>query len=79
MKIADSPALARQDWYGSAQFDRPEDANPKAFADAYLDFAATDMRPWLHSLGMRWFPVVGWAERAARWPMATAIPCPAFT
>ncbi len=21
------------------------------------------MRPWLHSLGMRWFPVVGWAER----------------
>lgn len=63
MKIQDSQALATQDWYGSAQFDRPEDANPKAFANAYLDFAAGEMRPWLHSIGMRWFPVVGWAER----------------
>lgn len=63
MKIKDTRDLARQDWYGSAQFDRPEDANPKAFAEAYLDFASTQMRPWLHSLGMRWFPVVGWAER----------------
>lgn len=63
MKIRDSQALATLDWYGSAQFDRPEDANPKAFADAYLDFAAGEMRPWLHSIGMRWFPVVGWAER----------------
>ncbi|WGI23146.1 FAD-binding dehydrogenase [Amylibacter sp. IMCC11727] len=63
MKIQDSHALAKQDWYGSAQFDRAEDANPKAFADAYLDFAAGEMRPWLHSIGMRWFPVVGWAER----------------
>ena len=32
MKIKDSQALATQDWYGSAQFDREEDANPKAFA-----------------------------------------------
>lgn len=63
MKIKDTRDLARQDWYGSAQFDRPEDANPKAFAEAYLDFASTEMRPWLYSLGMRWFPVVGWAER----------------
>ncbi|MCO4824185.1 MAG: FAD-binding dehydrogenase [Amylibacter sp.] len=63
VKIKDSHALAKQDWYGSAQFDRDEDANPKAVADAYLDFAAGEMRPWLHSLGMRWFPVVGWAER----------------
>ncbi|WP_069300117.1 FAD-binding dehydrogenase [Neptunicoccus sediminis] len=63
MKIRDSRELAEQDWYGSAQFDRPEDANPEAFAQAYLDFAAGEMRPWLYSLGMRWFPVVGWAER----------------
>jgi len=63
VKIKDSHALAKQDWYGSAQFDRDEDANPKAVADAYLDFAAGEMRPWLHNLGMRWFPVVGWAER----------------
>lgn len=63
MKIQDSQELATQDWYGSAQFDRAEDANPKAFANAYLDFAAGEMRPWLYSIGMRWFPVVGWAER----------------
>ncbi len=48
---------------GSAQFDRPEDHWPRQWAQAYLDFAAGEMRPWLHKLGMRWFPVVGWAER----------------
>lgn len=63
LKVRDSLALARQDWMGSAQFDRDEDANPRRWAEAYLDFAAGEMRPWLHSLGMRWFPVVGWAER----------------
>jgi len=63
MGIKDSRDLAAQDWYGSAQFDRPEDANPKAVAEAYLDFASGEMRDWLHSVGMRWFPVIGWAER----------------
>lgn len=63
MGIRDSRALAAQDWYGSAQFDRPEDDNPRQFADAYLDFASGKMRGWLHELGLRWFPVVGWAER----------------
>ncbi|PHP66116.1 FAD-binding dehydrogenase [Zhengella mangrovi] len=63
MKIRDSLALATQDWMGSAAFDRPEDRWPRQWAEAYLDFAAGEMRPWLASLGMRWFPVVGWAER----------------
>ena len=63
MKIRDSRALAEQDWMGSAAFDRPEDHWPRQWAQAYLDFAAGEMRPWLASLGMRWFPVVGWAER----------------
>ena len=63
MGIRDSHALAANDWMGSAQFDRPEDALPRQWADAYLDFASGDMRSWLHGLGMRWFPVVGWAER----------------
>lgn len=63
MGIRDSHALATNDWMGSAQFDRPEDALPRQWADAYLNFAAGEMRPWLHGLGMRWFPVVGWAER----------------
>ena len=63
MGIKDSAALALGDWMGSAQFDRPEDANPRKVAEAYVDFAAGEMRGWLKSLGMRWFPVVGWAER----------------
>jgi predicted oxidoreductase len=63
MRVKDSVALATNDWMGSAQFDRPEDHWPKEWARAYLDFAAGEMRPWLHQLGMRWFPVVGWAER----------------
>ena len=63
MGIRDNPALAANDWMGSAQFDRPKDALPRQWAEAYLDFASSEMRPWLHGLGMRWFPVVGWAER----------------
>lgn len=63
LRIRDSRDLAAADWFGSARFDRPEDANPRAFAQAYLDFAAGPMRAYLHGLGMRWFPVVGWAER----------------
>ena len=61
--IKDSFDLAAQDWFGSAQFDRPEDLWPRKWAEAYLQFATGEMRPWLRSLGMRWFPVVGWAER----------------
>ena len=63
MGIKDSADLALNDWMGSAGFDRAEDANPRKVAEAYLEFAAGEMRPWLASLGMRWFPVVGWAER----------------
>ncbi|MEO0547533.1 MAG: FAD-binding dehydrogenase [Pseudomonadota bacterium] len=63
MRIKDSHALAHSDWMNSAGFDRDEDAMPIKWAKNYLDFAAGPMRPWLHSLGMRWFPVVGWAER----------------
>ncbi|MCG3268817.1 FAD-binding dehydrogenase [Yoonia sp. I 8.24] len=63
MGIKDSHELALNDWMGSAQFDRPEDDYPRQWASAYLDFAAGEMRPWLHKMGLRWFPVVGWAER----------------
>ncbi|MCE8007845.1 FAD-binding dehydrogenase [Aestuariivita sp.] len=63
MGIRDSKALALRDWMGSAGFDRPEDHWPRKWAEAYIDFAAGGMRGWLHRMGMRWFPVVGWAER----------------
>ncbi|MBM1558027.1 FAD-binding dehydrogenase [Sulfitobacter mediterraneus] len=61
--IKDSPELALSDWMGSAQFDRAEDANPRAYAEGFIDWAAGGMRQWCYDLGMRWFPVVGWAER----------------
>lgn len=63
MGVKDSLELATQDWHGSAGFDREEDAWPKRWAEAYLDFAAGEKRAWLHEKGVRFFPVVGWAER----------------
>ncbi|MEU9184551.1 FAD-binding dehydrogenase [Streptomyces sp. NPDC048484] len=63
MRIKDNHALALQDWMGTAGFDRPEDHWPRKWAEAYVDFAAGEKRPWLHRQGVRWFPVVGWAER----------------
>jgi predicted oxidoreductase len=63
MRIKDSHALALQDWMGTAAFDRPEDHWPRKWAEAYVDFAAGEKRSWLHRQGVRFFPVVGWAER----------------
>ncbi|MFJ6485104.1 MULTISPECIES: FAD-binding dehydrogenase [unclassified Streptomyces] len=63
MRIKDSHALALQDWLGTAGFDREEDAWPRRWAEAYVDFAAGEKRSWLHARGVRFFPVVGWAER----------------
>ncbi|MDF1599470.1 FAD-binding dehydrogenase [Mesorhizobium sp. YIM 152430] len=63
LRIRDSHALALSDWMGSAGFDRVEDHWPRRTAEAYVDFAAGEMRSWLHQMGMRWFPIVGWAER----------------
>ncbi|NIL42274.1 FAD-binding dehydrogenase [Salinispora arenicola] len=63
MGVRDSIELARQDWFGSAQFDRDEDRWPRAWAEAYLEFAAGEKRSWLRRYGHRFFPVVGWAER----------------
>ncbi len=73
MGIKDTVDLAWQDWQGSAGFDRLDDRGPGAqrgadtwgvqWARAYVDFASGEKRAWLHEQGMRFFPVVGWAER----------------
>lgn len=63
LRIHDSRELALQDWFGSAGFDRDEDEWPRRWAKAYVDFAAGEKRSWLHRQGIRWFPIVGWAER----------------
>ena len=63
MRIRDSHELALSDWLGTAAFDRPEDAWPRKWAEAYVDFAAGEKRAWLAARGVKFFPVVGWAER----------------
>ncbi|WP_327685064.1 FAD-binding dehydrogenase [Streptomyces sp. NBC_00467] len=64
IRIRDSRELALQDWLGTAGFDRDDDDRwPRRWAEAYVDFAAGEKRSWLHAQGMRFFPVVGWAER----------------
>jgi uncharacterized protein len=50
---------------GTAGFDREEDEDfwGKEWAKAYVDFASGEKREWLYKMGIRFFPVVGWAER----------------
>lgn len=63
--IKDSKELAWQDWLGTAGFDREDDEDywGKKWAEAYVDFAAGEKRAWLYDMGVRFFPLVGWAER----------------
>src|SRR5699024_9931883 len=67
--VRDSPELAFSDWLGSARFARGADRGEGpdrygyAWAQRYIEFAAGPMREWLHGLGVRWFPLVQWAER----------------
>lgn len=63
--IKDSKELAWQDWLGTAGFDRLEDEDNWGYqwAKAYVDFASGEKYHWLKSIGIKFFPVVGWAER----------------
>lgn len=63
--IKDSRELAWQDWLGAAAYDREDDEDywGKKWAEAYVEFAAGEKREWLSGMGIRFFPVVGWAER----------------
>ncbi|MGO9498121.1 MAG: FAD-binding dehydrogenase [Solirubrobacteraceae bacterium] len=63
VRIHDSPELALQDWLGSAGFDRSEDAWPRKWAQAYVEFASGEKRQWLHDQGVRFVPTPGWPER----------------
>lgn len=71
MGVRDSLDLAWQDWEGSAGWDRltHPDGSPgpdhwgREWARSYVEWAATEKRDWLRSLGVSFFPVVGWAER----------------
>ncbi len=62
--VKDSAELALADWLGSADFATDgTDRWGRAWAEGFVEFAAGDLRSWLHGLGVRWFPLVQWAER----------------
>lgn len=66
--VRDSFDLAWQDWQGSAGWDRltgdlPEDAWARRWGRAFVEFAAGEAYGWLHDRGVRFTPLVGWAER----------------
>ncbi|MGL3807774.1 FAD-binding dehydrogenase [Paeniglutamicibacter sp. R2-26] len=61
--VKDSEELALGDWFATAGFDREEDHWPREWAKAYVRWAARGKREWLRQRGIKFFPVVGWAER----------------
>jgi hypothetical protein len=60
--VEDSPALALDDWLRVADFD-PEDEWPRRWAEQYVARARDEVGGWLRKNGVRYFPVVNWAER----------------
>lgn len=78
MGVRDSVDLAWSDWTATAAFDREEDAWPKRWARAYVEFAAGEKRSWLRSLGVGFFPIVGWAERGGAGPDGPGNSVPRF-
>ncbi|WP_418276307.1 FAD-binding dehydrogenase [Isoptericola jiangsuensis] len=67
--VQDSAELAWSDWLGSARFapgaedGQGPDRHGYTWAKHFVEAAAGDLRPWLHAKGVRWFPLVQWAER----------------
>jgi predicted oxidoreductase len=61
-RIRDSERLALEDWLRVAQF-APEDHWPRRWAEQYVTRARAEVGDWLREIGVRFFPVVNWAER----------------
>jgi uncharacterized protein len=61
-RIPDNERLALEDWLRIAEFD-PEDVWPRRWAEQYVTRARDDVGGWLREIGVRFFPVVNWAER----------------
>ncbi|WP_144658889.1 FAD-binding dehydrogenase [Paenarthrobacter nicotinovorans] len=76
--VKDSPELALSDWMASAAFDRPADGHARAWAEAYVHFAAGEKRSWLRNLGVGIFPLVQWAERGGYGPQGHGNTVPRF-
>jgi uncharacterized protein len=61
-RIPDSERLALEDWLRIADFDEG-DMWPRRWAEQYVTRARDDVGGWLRELGVKFFPVVNWAER----------------
>jgi uncharacterized protein len=60
--IRDSADLALTDWHASAEFEEGDEW-PRRWAEAFVEHASGDLRPWLREQGITFFPIVQWAER----------------
>jgi uncharacterized protein len=60
--IRDSAELAWADWlaFGSLE---PEDAWPRAWAQAYIERCIPEVHDWIAALGIRFMPMPMWVER----------------
>ncbi len=61
-RIPDNERLALEDWLRIADFD-DDDVWPRRWAEQYVTRARDDVGAWLREIGVRFFPVVNWAER----------------
>jgi predicted oxidoreductase len=61
-RIPDNERLALEDWLRIAEFDA-EDVWPRRWAEQYVTRARDDVGAWLREIGVKFFPVVNWAER----------------
>ncbi|HTD57801.1 MAG TPA: FAD-binding protein, partial [Solirubrobacteraceae bacterium] len=61
-RIPDNERLALEDWLRIADFDA-EDVWPRRWAEQYVTRARDDVGAWLREIGVKFFPVVNWAER----------------
>jgi predicted oxidoreductase len=60
--IRDSVELAMADWLRVADFDE-DDVWPRRWAERYVAGSRDEVGGWLRDCGVRFFPVVNWAER----------------
>jgi predicted oxidoreductase len=61
-RIHDSERLALEDWLRIAELEAGDEW-PRRWAEQYVTRARDDVGGWLRELGVRFFPVVNWAER----------------
>lgn len=66
MRVNDFEELAWTDWENSADYDAADnDKWPRQWGREFVRFAAHEMHSYLHELGLRVVPTIGWAERGS--------------